>query len=815
MPTRVSLLSLAAILYFLPLAEAADLAAFPEFQRCTAIDGRPLAADGAAEGKLFKFADGKVTLSAARGGYASFQLVVRADKPGKRTLTVKDAKGVEVELFREFYNLNSKDGLWYPDALVPAKSGAAFELPAPDNGIPEQKAQGFWVDVWVPAAAEKDASFSLAVDGEDGAAKLDVKLEIVNATYPAEDALTADHNCYGISFVGASHPKVVAQTQNFYISDPCFRLIQAYHRICYEHRGSFHQLGYNHSGGVTAAFAPELEGDGKDRHVKSWDNFDRHYGPLLDGTAFAGTRRGPHAIEGMYLPINPEWPARHFQWGTPDYDAEFINVVGELERHCKEKGWTHTGLEMFFNHKKRYKGFAWDGDETRFAEDDKYFHYFAALLKKAVPEGSPVKFRFRQDASWRMRGQFDTLKGEVTHWVLSGGICQLYPELFEQGPKRGDLVWTYGGTNGIYGPSFEIAELPLRAWLMGASGYTRWLSVADAARVPTKDFPGAECEIYSGEQFGIDGPIPSIRLKLERNVLQDLSLFQASVLKEKPATMRENVCALLGLKPAELFRPDSPILKDKPWEWSNASFSQDMLGAATFSKVPPTAGLSERLRELAFNTLIKTGILVVGVDPFEVKPAPGPLEGYKPVAAPAKPKRENVPDRAAFQAELKRIAALCQKELDAGECATLLPDNLIELLFKVDPRDEWAASDNYNVDLEKFDKLKKQLALIAHKEANYALDCNLWLVLKREPLTVHAAIRQIYGRSVFYNWGDLHSKPTPEQQRVLDKQETVFAENPNNRIAGVLAPLVKDGKVIGWVEVAAEYDAFANAEPRK
>ena len=30
----------------------------------------------------------------------------------------------------------------------------------------------------------------------------------------------------------------------------------------------------------------------------------------------------------------------------------------------REKGWTSTRFELFFNHKKRYKGFPWDGDES-------------------------------------------------------------------------------------------------------------------------------------------------------------------------------------------------------------------------------------------------------------------------------------------------------------------------------------------------------------------------------------------------------------------------------------------------------------------
>lgn len=69
-----------------------------------------------------------------------------------------------------------------------------------------------------------------------------------------------------------------------------------------------------------------------------------------------------------------------------------------MEKHCREKEWTRTRFEMFFNHKKRYKAFPWDGDEVRFPEDGKYFVEYGRLLKRALPADSPVKFLFRTDA---------------------------------------------------------------------------------------------------------------------------------------------------------------------------------------------------------------------------------------------------------------------------------------------------------------------------------------------------------------------------------------------------------------------------------
>ena len=97
-----------------------------------------------------------------------------------------------------------------------------------------------------------------------------------------------------------------------------------------------------------------------------------------------------------------------------------------MERHFREKNWTGTKLELFFNHKKRYKAFPWDGDETRFENDYPYFGEYARLMKRAMPAKSPVQWVFRTDASWTMAEQFRKQEGVINFWVVSGGMLSLY-----------------------------------------------------------------------------------------------------------------------------------------------------------------------------------------------------------------------------------------------------------------------------------------------------------------------------------------------------------------------------------------------------
>ena len=178
---------------------------------------------------------------------------------------------------------------------------------------------------------------------------------------------------------------------------------------------------------------------------------------------------------------------------------------------------------MFFNHKKRYKGFEWDGDETRWPKDDVYFKLYKRLLAQATPRGTPVQMIIRHDASWRMHEQFQSLNGIVDLWVCGGGILSWFPWAPKMLHDRGDLVWFYGGTPDAWEPVIRIAEYPVQAWKWEVDGYCRWLTTSPGEDPWFNFNGGGEAMVYSGERFGLEKPIPSIRLKLERNIIQDVA----------------------------------------------------------------------------------------------------------------------------------------------------------------------------------------------------------------------------------------------------------------------------------------------------
>lgn len=497
---------------------------------------------------------------AARGGYLSFH--VTSD-----TADIQVKSKLATDTYREWFHKNKADGKYYPDALLPATRRMG------DNQIPGQRVWAFWVDVWIPAT-QRPGRYTVSLTG--GRSSATVNIQVTSAVIPVADAVTLDHNSYGTSWMFRQYPSTLPKDDE----EALIRLIHAYHRVFYEHRGDFHQLGYGHGGKVGPEFAPELEGSGRKKHVKSWDRYDRHFGPLLDGSAFRETRRGAKPIPYVYLPITPEWPASFLWWGEPGYEVEFTNVVADMEKHFREKGWTSTYFELFFNHKKRYKAFSWDGDEVRFARDNDWVIAFRKMFDKAVPADTPVKFVTRSDTSWSMEDQFERLKGVVNFWVAGEGMLSWYPGAIQKLKDRGDQVWSYGGTPPIDKPSATMALNPLRSWITGTQGFVRWQTVEPGDDPWFALNGGGETLVYPGDRFGYLTPLASIRLKLQRNVMQDLALLDARS-AQKDASAREQILAEVTRRfnrtqPAD-WQNTRPAMASTPvLEWNNVSIEETL-----------------------------------------------------------------------------------------------------------------------------------------------------------------------------------------------------------------------------------------------
>jgi hypothetical protein len=549
---------------------AADIAVLPAHIRADPF-GKAVEADRTAWVEPAK----AIALVSPRAAYVSCRILVSSAQPAPYSLTVSGT--LAVELHREWFHFLPSKNVYYPDALIPAALPYRGQLPEPENRIAGQTAQSFWLDIWIPEDARPGLRrLTATLDSGEAKQAMTIDVQVLDDVVPAEDAVFIDHNSYGTSWFTAQYPALAkGQSGGFFLSDAFFSLIHAYHRVYYEHRGVFHQLGYGHGGKVGPEFAPRLEGSGKTKRIADWTYYDKHYGPLLDGSAFAGTRRGAKPIPFVYLPVNPEWPASFLWWGEPGYEREFVNVMRGMEAHFRQKGWTRTRFELFFNHKKRYKAFHWDGDETRFAKDLPIFAEYARWMRAAFPADSPVKWVYRTDASWLMERQFKELAGIINFWVCGGGMFGWYAERAAELKQRGDIIWTYGGTPDVDKPASQITVDVLRPWILGVDGFVRWQTVMPGPDPWFKFGGGGETLVYPGDRFGIPAPLPSVRLKLQRNALQDLALLDSLKSRIPPDSLRAEAARRFnGTAPADWRAPRPKLADSNPEEWTNTDIDE-------------------------------------------------------------------------------------------------------------------------------------------------------------------------------------------------------------------------------------------------
>ena len=378
-----------------------------------------------ASNPVFQEQNGSVHLQGARNETVAFQVIV-ADSDGEiRELDLEFQgldgamslrRGVQVSLFRQWYVeiespstheraqevtntleawfpveryaqrlVTSLGRGWYPDPLIPLDGPAAGTLPGlpmslPDgiNRVPNQRAQGFWVDIWIPRDAPAGSYRGDVVVTTDGERHLlPVELEVL----PLElsDEFHAGLGSVSYGFVGEHLIELGPEA------------VHELYRLVHRHRLTLDAL-YLH---------PEREEHGR----LDWRSYDALAGPLLDGRAFSdlagyvGPGRG-QPVRRFVLPLDWSWPVRP---GGEDYDDIFRETLRQVELHIISRDWTRTEWSLFINLT----------DEPHTTEAFELIHDYGELLRTARLQ-HPELFHHRIDA-----GPFKSIEDELPGWDLS------------------------------------------------------------------------------------------------------------------------------------------------------------------------------------------------------------------------------------------------------------------------------------------------------------------------------------------------------------------------------------------------------------
>jgi hypothetical protein len=156
---------------------------------------------------------------------------------------------------------------------------------------------------------------------------------------------------------------------------------------------------------------------------------------------------------------------------------------------------------------------------------------------------------------------------------------------------------------------------------------------------------------------------------------------------------------------------------------------------------------------------------------------------------------------AGVEQQLDEVARVASVMVDGDVCRRIVSPRALTSMAKMDPRDRYAASDNYDVDHTAFIQVKKTLMRLG-RLVDFPCDVNLWMPLAGN--RVHIVIRNQNEMSQFWTWGALHQEMFPPMKEVLESGRRVTVKQKAGYVS-VLAPVYDSlGDVVGLVEVVAQ-----------
>jgi hypothetical protein len=163
--------------------------------------------------------------------------------------------------------------------------------------------------------------------------------------------------------------------------------------------------------------------------------------------------------------------------------------------------------------------------------------------------------------------------------------------------------------------------------------------------------------------------------------------------------------------------------------------------------------------------------------------------------------------------QLVEVARIASIMVDGDVCERILTARALSYFLKVDPRDRWAAADNFDVNHDAYIQTKKTLIRLG-RIGPPRTDVNLWMPVPGDSSRVHILIRNANEISQFWRWGDLHQPATDEMKQVLATGKPMTVAQRRGYVS-VLAPVRNSlDDIVGFVEVVTqrEHDPHGNVK---
>jgi len=156
-----------------------------------------------------------------------------------------------------------------------------------------------------------------------------------------------------------------------------------------------------------------------------------------------------------------------------------------------------------------------------------------------------------------------------------------------------------------------------------------------------------------------------------------------------------------------------------------------------------------------------------------------------------------------FTRELDDAARVASVMVDGDFCRNIVTARAMDYMFRDDLRDRFLGGDNYEVNYDAFDSVKKTLIRVS-RLVSFPADANLWMPIPGHPDKIRVVIRNANELSQFWPWGALFQNMIPEMKTVLETGRRVtVAQKPG--WVSVLAPVSDSlGDIVAVVEVASQ-----------
>jgi GDSL-like Lipase/Acylhydrolase family/Domain of unknown function (DUF4091) len=476
---------------------------------------------------LWDAATRRVTLHAAKNEFVAYQVVFTGNVPEPK-IAVKFPKMPKLRTTVSRYgHVAAKDGP-LPDPLVGIEQ-ADPAFPATAKGTP------YHVEHWIPHDTEAGVYHGILTLQNGGKnLVIGVTLTVWDFTLPDRLSFLADMNAYGLPGNETG-----------------------YYRLAHEHRTVLNVVPYSQKGTVTPGWAPKWNGS-----TLNFDDWDRRFGSLFDGTAFADLPRAGVPLEAFFLPLHENWPSaidEHYNgsyWAdaafTPEYRKYFVEASKQFAAHVRDRNWNDTLFQCFLNNKVDYKKNGWSRgsspwllDEPQSYQDFHALRYFGQAFHEGVSQvDGSGRLVFRADIS-RPMWQRDSLDRLLDYNVVNGDFRRYRRMVLDRKARDGQIVVEYGSANAIERSNVQALAWSVDAWCLGADGVLPWQTVG------TRDAwtKAEETSLFYPPRPGETGPTPSVRLKAFRRGQQDVEYLTilSQVMKEPRWSLGETVRKELAL----------------------------------------------------------------------------------------------------------------------------------------------------------------------------------------------------------------------------------------------------------------------------